>query len=389
MSEWEELIGQDEAVRIFQAAAKAAANPDATAAETSMTHAWLITGPPGSGRSNLAYAFAASLLCKNGGCSTCVDCVQVSTRTHPDLQHLATEKVIITIDEVRELVQSSNYSPSQSRWRVIVIEDADRMAERTSNVLLKALEEPPPRTVWILCAPSEADMLPTIRSRVRTVRLHIPAVTEVAMLICERDGVDMSTAERAARWSQSHIGMARRLATNEDARARRTEALEKVLAMAGMKDVITTAARLIEIASEDANALTEERDAAELADLRRSMGLAEGDAVPPQLRVYVKNLEEAQKRRATRSLRDGIDRILIDLMSLYRDIVRVQLGVNEHLVNLELAAEITQASQRRGSEMTLATIDAIEAARERIDRNVAPALALEAMLVSALRRQAA
>jgi len=389
VSEWEELIGQDEAVRVFQAAATSAANPDATAAESSMTHAWLITGPPGSGRSNLAYAFAASLLCKNGGCSTCVDCVQVATRTHPDLQHLATEKVIITIDEVRELVQSSSYSPSQSRWRVIVIEDADRMAERTSNVLLKALEEPPPRTVWILCAPSEADMLPTIRSRVRTVRLHIPAVTEVAMLICERDGVDMPTAERAARWSQSHIGMARRLATNEDARERRTEALEKVLAMAGMKDVITTAARLIEIASEDANALTEERDAAELTQLRRSMGLADGDPVPPQLRVYVKNLEETQKRRATRSLRDGIDRILIDLMSLYRDIVRVQLGVNEHLVNLELAAEITQAAQRRSSEMTLATIDAIDAARERIDRNVAPALALEAMLVSALRRQAA
>ncbi|MCC7128601.1 MAG: AAA family ATPase, partial [Microbacteriaceae bacterium] len=165
---WDELTGQAEAVAIMKAAA------DPATADSNLTHSWLITGPPGSGRSNLAFAFAAELL--SSGMRDRYESVksQVEARTHPDLSVLSTEKVTIGIDEVRTLVSSSQFSPSVSRFRVVVIEDADRMTERTSNVLLKALEEPPPRTIWILCAPSEADLIPTIRSRVRTVRLKIP-----------------------------------------------------------------------------------------------------------------------------------------------------------------------------------------------------------------------
>ncbi|MEG1392584.1 MAG: AAA family ATPase, partial [Aurantimicrobium sp.] len=193
MSVWDELVGQQEAIDVFRAASESEL-ASATSHDSAMTHSWLVTGPPGSGRSNLAYAFAASLLCRDGGCGTCSDCKQVAARTHPDLATLTTERVIISIDEVRALVQSSQYSPAVSRYRVIVIEDADRMAERTSNVLLKALEEPPERTVWILCAPSEADLIPTIRSRVRFVRLRVPSVPDVAKLIVARDGVDEVTA---------------------------------------------------------------------------------------------------------------------------------------------------------------------------------------------------
>jgi DNA polymerase-3 subunit delta' len=375
MGVWDELTGQAEAIEVFTAAAAAGATG------SSMTHAWLITGPPGSGRSNLAYAFAAALLSRNEGDLDATE-RQVAARTHPDLGVLSTERVIISIDEVRQLVTSSQFSPSVGRFRVMVIEDADRMSERTSNVLLKALEEPPPRTVWILCAPSEADLIPTIRSRVRSVRLRVPSVDEVAELISRRDGVDLATATRAARESQSHIGMAHRLATNDEARERREQTLQIALGIRTVGDAVRAAGVLLDLAGDDAKAITEERDAEEREGALRSLGIEPGGTIPPALRSQLKNLEEDQKRRATRSLRDGLDRIMVDLLSLYRDILLVQLGATIEPINLSIHTELVAAGGRSTSAETLATMDAIAIARRRIDGNVSPALALEAMLIS-------
>jgi DNA polymerase-3 subunit delta' len=263
------------------------------------------------------------------------------------------------------------------------------MSERTSNVLLKALEEPPERTVWILCAPSDADLLPTIRSRVRTVRLKVPSVADVATLIERRDGVDAATAERAARHAQSHIGMAHRLATNEEARRRRSETLTLALGIRSVSGAVLAAASLLEIAGADAKAITEERDAEEREHALRSLGVEPGGTVPPALRGQLRQLEEDQKRRATRSLRDGIDRILVDLQSLYRDVMMLQLGSASELVNLELLDRLQALSAHSTPAATLAAMDAVQTARERIDGNVAPALALEAMLTTILRGTAA
>jgi DNA polymerase III subunit delta' len=287
---------------------------------------------------------------------------------------------------VRKLVTASAFSPSVGRYRVMVIEDADRMAERTSNVLLKALEEPPPRTIWILCAPSEADLLPTIRSRVRSVRLRVPGVAEVADLIERRDGVSRPDAERAAREAQSHIGMAHRLATSEQARARRARTLQLALGIRSASGAVLAASELLEVADADAKAITAERDEEERAAALRSLGIEPGGTVPPALRATLKALEEEQKRRATRSLRDGLDRILVDLLSLYRDILLLQLGVDSEPVNLAIYGELEAAARASTPERTIATLDAITLARERIEGNVAPALTLEAMLVSAIRR---
>ncbi|MDJ0348001.1 DNA polymerase III subunit delta' [Cryobacterium sp. PH29-G1] len=412
MAVWDNLTGQADAIAILQAAAQrlpsgagagsaagtgltgdmaasdaaGSATSRATIESSSMTHAWLITGPPGSGRSNLAFAFAAALLSPGTPEGDLAAARQVEARTHPDLSVLTTEGVIIKMESVKEAVARSQYSPSVGRYRVVVVEDADRMVERTSNVLLKALEEPPERTVWILCAPSEADLLPTIRSRVRTVRLRVPSVADVADLLVRRNGVDPVIADSSARLAQSHIGMARRLATNADARARREETLRTALGIRSVSAAVNAAARLLAIAGDDAKAITLELDAAERDGMLRSLGVEAGQSVPPALRSQVKALEDDQKRRAVRSLRDGIDRILVDLASLYRDVVMVQLGREHVVINLELLAELRTASATSAPEATVATMDAIALARERIQSNVAPALALEAMLVSAIRR---
>jgi DNA polymerase-3 subunit delta' len=383
MSVWDELTGQSEAIAIFRAAAEASEAGGSN--DSSMTHAWLITGPAGSGRSNLAYAYATALLSDGNVDGDESVRAQVAARSHPDLSVLSTDRIIITVDEVRKLAASSYYSPSVGRYRVIVVEDADRMMERSSNALLKALEEPPPRTVWILCAPSEADLLPTIRSRVRSVRLRIPAVDDVAQLIARRDGVDLPTATRAAREAQSHIGMAHRLATNDEARARRAETLEIALGIRSVSGAMLAATKLLALAGADASALTEERDAEERASALRSLGIEPGGTIPPALRVQLKNLEEDQKRREKRSLRDGIDRIMVDLLSLYRDILLIQLGVESEPINLSIYSKLVSASEQSTAQETLATMDAIATARRRIESNVTPALALEAMLVSARR----
>ncbi|GAB2519133.1 DNA polymerase III subunit delta' [Paramicrobacterium agarici] len=349
-----------------------------------MTHAWLITGPPGSGRSNIAYAFAAALLSGDpDGDQQTIG--QVESRTHPDLSILRTENVSYKIEEVRAFATTSYYSPSVGRYRVMVIEDADRMTERTSNVLLKALEEPPERTVWVLCAPSDADMLPTIRSRVRTLRLSLPTVDDVAALLQVQLGVDAVTAERAARLAQSHIGMAKRLATDADALSRRERTLRTALAMRTVTDAVMAAAGMLEIAGDDAKAFTAERDEAERESVLRSLGVEPGKTVPPALRSQLKALEDDQKRRATRSLRDGIDRILVDLLSLYRDITMVQLGRDAAIINREFTDDLRRAAESADPARTLHTMDAIQLARRRIAGNVAPALALEAALVTAIR----
>ncbi|RXZ51605.1 DNA polymerase III subunit delta' [Agromyces binzhouensis] len=382
MTVWSDLTGQDAAIAVLRTAAAAAADSRAGA---DMTHSWLITGPPGSGRSNLAYAFAEALLSgsPDGDRTTRA---QVIARSHPDLHVLATEGVIIKVADVRKIVERSHYAPSVGHHRVIVVEDADRMTEQTSNVLLKELEEPPDRTVWILCAPSEADLIPTIRSRVRSVRLQVPGIAAVADLLVRRDGVDRGVAERAAREAQSHIGMAHRLATSAEARDRRDETLRLALQVRSTPGAVLTAARLIEIAGDDAKAITELRDAEEREHTLRSLGVAPGQAVPAALRSQLRALEEDQKRRATRSLRDGIDRILVDLASLFRDILVTQLGAEVDLVNLDIAADVDRAAASATPAQTLATLDAIQEARIRIDANVQPTLALEAMLVSAIRR---
>lgn len=378
MSVFDELVGQPRAVEVLRAAARSARNNE------SLAHAWLVTGPPGSGRSVAARALAAALECtgEEPGCGQCQACRTVLSGSHPDVEMISTEGTTIAVDTVRELVSRAQAKPATGSWRVIIIEDADRMAERTTNVLLKSIEEPPPHTVWMLCTPSLHDVLPTIRSRCRHLGLVIPPAEAVADLLVRRNRIEPGLAETVARVSQSHIGRARGLAEEPTAREARTAILKEVTEIRGVGQAVHVADSLLAQATKAATALTEARDKDEMEALKRDLGIADESRIPPALRGQIKALEEEQKRRSRRSLRDGLDRAFVDLLSLYRDILIVQLDADVPLINVDFTDTITKLAGEASVETTIARMDEISLARQRINANVAPLLALEALLVT-------
>jgi DNA polymerase III subunit delta' len=374
VSVWDDVIGQEVAVATLS---RAVTEPGA------MTHAWLLTGPPGSGRSVAAKAFAAALQCPDGGCGTCHECRCALDGTHADVDVVATEGLTLKVDLTRDLVQLAARRPSVGRWRVIILEDADRLHERAADALLKALEEPVPGTVWILCAPSLEDVIITIRSRSRHVRLRTPPVEAVAALLVRRDGIDPSMATFAARAAQCHVGLARRLARNEGARIRRHDVISLAAKIRSVGDAIGAAADLDSIAKEEAAAASTERDASERARLMQTLGTDPDARVhPPHVRAQVSSLEREQKTRATRFTRDVIDRSLMDLFSIYRDALVLHTGASIALVNQDMTEQVRQLACVLSPEQLLCCMDAIGTARQRIDANVHSLLALEAMAIS-------
>ena len=373
MSVWNELVGQERAVDQLARAAGA----DSTA----MTHAWLLTGPPGSGRSNAARAFAAALLTPDAGDSDSPEAQRALRGIHESMTVLSTQKSLISIDEVRALVATAHQAPVNAAWRVVIIEDADRMAERTSNVLLKAIEEPPPSTVWILCAPSPEDVLTTIRSRCRNVNLRIPSPDAVAQLLRDRDGADADTARWAAHAAQSHIGRARRLVTSPTARTERSFILDIPRQLTSVGSTIRIAARIVDVAKDRAKARTEERNAQEKEQLLRTLGIEAGGKIPPSARAQIRRLEEEQKRRDVRARNDELDSIFIELLSLYRDVLAAQLGAGTGTINVDEDERIGRLAEEGDSTATLKRIDILRQARERLATNMASALVVEAAFV--------
>lgn len=377
MTVWRDVIGQESAIATLQ---RAATDPSA------MTHAWLLTGPPGSGRSVAARAFAAALQCPEGGCGECRECRTAIDGSHADVDVIATEGLSIKVALVRDLVQLAALRPSVGRWRIIIIEDADRLtafSDAPANALLKALEEPTPRTVWILCAPSVEDVIITIRSRSRHVRLRTPPVEAVADLLQRRDGIDASMAMYAARAAQSHVGLARRLARDEGARIRRRDVIALAGKIRGVGHAVEAAADLAKIAEDESGAASAERDTAERQRLMETLGAdPSARTQPPHIRSQIAALEREQKARATRYSRDVLDRSLLDLLSIYRDALVLHTGATVGLVNQDNLAAVQLLAQAMSPEQLLHAIDAIGTARERIDLNVNPLLALEAMALS-------
>lgn len=380
MSVWDELIGQEEPVEQLRASAERAAKVVAGQDVSGVAHAWLFTGPPGSGRSNAARAYAAALQCEEQGCGTCPSCRTVLAGSHPDVIVTATEASVVTVKEARSLIQVAQRHPSLGRWRVMLVEDFDRFGDSGSNVLLKSIEDPPARTVWLLCAPSPEDVLVTIRSRCRPVRLRLPGVQTVADLLVRR-GADPTMAGFAARAAQSHIGRAQRLVRDEGARNRRKEVLEIAFTVRAVGDAVLHAGQLIEVANEEAAAATTDRDVSERAALLRALGYEGESRLPPPIRAQVKALEADHKKRAIRYKRDVIDRALQDLLSVYRDVLVLQLGAEVDLVNAPERERVARLAANSTPERTLQRMDAIGQARTRIITSANALMVVEAMTV--------
>lgn len=370
---WVDLVGQEKVVATLRAAVEGERH--------AMTHAWLVVGPPGSGRSNAGRAFAAALQCPRGGCGECQSCRTALSGAHPDVTLVRTEQLSIGVDEVRDLVRRAAMSPALGRYQCIVVEDADRITERGADALLKSLEEPAPKTVWVLCAPTPDDVIATIRSRTRLVELATPRDDAVAELLMRRDGAPEAIAAYAARIAQGHIGRARVLARDEAARRRRKEILDLPPRLTSLGACLTAASNLVEAASEEAAAATVDVDARERAALSEALGLTTKGVRTRSPGAAFKDLEDQQKARSKRVQRDALDRVLTEFTSYYRDVLAVQTRSGASLINAELATPIAKLAASTTPEATIGRLDAILECRTALETNVAPLLALEALLI--------
>ncbi|WP_217239802.1 DNA polymerase III subunit delta' [Streptomyces sp. AC555_RSS877] len=397
MSVWDDLVGQERVSEQLGAAARdadalvTAAAADVPPPEASkMTHAWLFTGPPGAGRNQAARAFAAALQCVSPdralggipGCGFCDGCHTALIGTHADVSTIAAVGAQILVDDMRDTVRKSFTSPANGRWQVILVEDAERLNEKSANAVLKAVEEPAPRTVWLLCAPSIEDVLPTIRSRCRHLNLSTPSVDAVADMLVRREGVEPAAAMAAARATQGHVDHARRLATDPAARARRAAVLKLPLRVEDVGGCLKAAQELVDAASDDAKQLAEEMDGKETEELRNAMGGGQGGRMPRGTAGVMKDLEDRQKRRRTRTQRDSLDLALTDLTGFYRDVLALQLGSRVAISNADAEDALERLARAGSPESTLRRIEAIAACRDALDRNVAPLLAVEAMTMA-------
>jgi DNA polymerase III subunit delta' len=370
---WDHLVGQHRAAAALAAAASG----------HGMTHAWLFTGPPGSGRSNAAVAFAAALQCEREGCGECQSCHTVATGTHADVSVIRTEKLSIGVEEVRDLVRRAALAPVGRRWQVLIVEDADRLTDQACNALLKAIEEPTDRTVWMLCAPTVEDVLQTIRSRCRLVTLTTPTAADVTAFLVRTEGVDEALAASAARASQGHIGRARALARDESTRNRRREVVALPAKLTSLGDCMNAAANLNEVTKEEAEAITAALDEREKRDLDASYGVVERGRRPREYAPALAALERAQKTRAKRRHLDVVDRGLMDLVSVYRDAISVSVGAPVALVNEEIRPDVELVARTSSPELNLRRIGWIFDAREQmLEYNVPVALALESMMLA-------
>ena len=366
MSVWKALVGQEPLVEVLQHAVTPAG----------MTHGWLFTGPPGSGRSTAARAFAAAVQCDKGGCAECDACRQVLVGSHPDVTVVDTQGLSIGVDDVRELVLKAAMAPTIGPWSVIVVEDADRLTDQAGNALLKSIEEPAARTLWLLCAPTSDDVMPTVRSRLRQVTLRTPPVATVAAAL-EEDGVAAGLAAFAARASQGHIGRARALARDESVRNRRHEVLALPQRLRDPGDCLRAADNVHVAAKEESEQVATQLEQDELAAHAAEWGSGTRGVKPRGEQGALRSVKDMQKRRRTRMVRDSVDRALLDLLSAQRDVLRLQSEPGVELVNEEMRGELEEVARHADQARTLRRMEALLGCREAMELNVPPLLALE------------
>ena len=378
MKIFDNIIGQPHVTTILKDAVNAAHN-DIESQE--MTHSWLFTGPPGSGRSIAAASFAAALVCPNNGCGICVDCETAMAGSHVDIEIVKTEGLSIKVDDIRELISRAAWAPSLSNWRIVILEDAERLTEAAANALLKAIEEPSSRNIWLLCSPSITEILPTIRSRCRFLQLRTPSHESIVKLLVERDKIEPELADYAARISQGHIGRAKYLAQDPETISHRRSILELILNLKTTSDAFKVASEILRIISDDVNSNSDHNNSQETEELKNAWqgtnrGLISGGS------KAIKDLEKTQKSRQVRATRDAIDNALIDISSLFRDVLMSHSNYSDKIINSELIPRISNFKTLISLEKNLLILDLIDKTRRNLEFNCSSTLQLEDLFLS-------
>lgn len=370
------------------AAGRAKARGETADLGRAMAHSWVLTGPPGAGRSLAAVALAAALVCtdpEEPGCGRCRDCRDVFADTHTDVLHIVPTELSLSIDAMREVRREAAKLPTVSPWRVVIIEGADRLTPAAADALLKTVEEPPEHTVILLIAPSTdpADFSPTLRSRCRHLYIPAPSVEEIVRIL-SREGIAEADARLAAVASLQHVGRARRLATEELSQKRRARILHLAELVFHRDEAFQASLSFVKSVEKEVKELLDAENATELAELERSLGKG-GRGKGTQKAMAgaagaIAELTRRQKARRTRRVRDPLDLALVDLSGLYRDALMLATGAQVQLTHPDFEGLSRDLAARVSQPGLVACLDAIAGCREHIGRNVSPVIAFDGML---------
>jgi DNA polymerase-3 subunit delta' len=350
---FEEVVGQPRAVAQL------------TAAAHRPVHAYLLHGPPGSGKRAAARGLAAALLCPDGGCGQCNTCRRALAGSHPDLVVVERSGASLDVDDARAIVTRAQRRPLESARQVLMVTDV-HLAERAAPALLKTVEEPPPSTVFVLVADDLPPSLATIASRCVQVAFDAVSEASIAAWLVAR-GIDRELAESVAGASGGRLDRARLLVSDAGFVARQEEwrGVPGRLDGTGARAAVV-ASELLELADQALAPLREEHTR-KLADLTEQAEISGGKGIPGR-----KAVEDSHKREERRWRTDDLRFGLATLAVAYRDRLVAMADGDEREHSSGSAAEARRAVRH---------IEAIGAASVALDRNANESLLMEALMV--------
>lgn len=350
---FDEVVGQPGAVAQLRAAAR---RP---------VHAYLLHGPPGSGKRAAGRALAAALLCPNGGCGRCNTCRRALAGTHPDLVVVERSGASVDVDEARSIVTRAQRRPLEAARQVLMVTDV-HLATKSAPALLKTVEEPPPATVFVLLADDLPPTLATIASRCVKVAFGPVSHADVVSWLVDR-GVDPEHAETVAQASGGRLDRARLLVADPGFVARQQQWKSVPGRLDGTGAAAASVASELLESADEALAPLRDQHAEELAALAEQAELSGAKGIPGR-----KQVEDAHKREERRWRTDDLRFGLATLSAIYRDRLMAHAGAEAAVTTHGATAETRRAVRQ---------VEAIDGASLALGRNANEALLMDALMV--------